>query len=285
VPDLGRINQMSALGAADAWAVADCGLLRWNGTSWARVTFPVPPGAQRPAPALVAADRPHDAWLLASDNSAARGTGWFLDHWNGRDWQLMSLPDLGENDSLDAIDARAPADVLVAGTDYTGDNQTPARPEQLILLHWDGYSWTRTSEPSTGMWTKRVTGLKILSADDVWMAGWGKATPGAGALRHPLTLHWNGTKWSSAPVPSGPGEVYQVARAGHDLWAVGDTFSPSVTSYTMVFLRWTAAGWVHAPVPVAGEGSLFSAASARGSGLWAVGATGTSNAPVIALWN
>ena len=121
----------------------------------------------------------------------------------------------------------------------------------------------------------------MLSPDNVWVVGWGKTAPDEDQLRHPVALHWNGRHWTSTPVPSGSGEVYQVTKADHDLWAAGDTFSPTVTSYTMDLLRWTGSRWVNSPVPLSGEGSLFGEAAVPGGGLWVVGATG-GNIPVIA---
>jgi hypothetical protein len=72
-----------------------------------------------------------------------------------------------------------------------------------------------------------------------------------------------------------------MVQADGDLWAVGDTYSPTATTYKMDMLRWTGNRWVNSAVPVSGEGSLFSAAPVPDGGMWVVGATG-SNAPVIA---
>ncbi|MGD0553490.1 MAG: hypothetical protein ABSA93_00775 [Streptosporangiaceae bacterium] len=277
VPDLGRINNMSAASPADVWASADCGLLHWNGKHWAVSSYPVPKDAQQPAPGNIVADQPDDAWLLGSTYDAAtQVAGEFVDHWNGRVWRLMPLPDLGTDATLDAVDARGPDDVWVAGTASTSD-----QPDQFLLLHWNGHSWQQSRQPSTGMWTKFVTGVTMLSADDVWVVGWGKTAPAGDEPRHPIALHWDGRNWTNTAVPSGRGEVYQMVQDDGDLWAVGDTYSPTATTYTMDMLRWTGNRWVNSAVPVSGEGSLFSAAPVPDGGMWVVGATG-SNAPVIA---
>ncbi|MGD0556016.1 MAG: hypothetical protein ABSA93_13655 [Streptosporangiaceae bacterium] len=291
IPDVGRIDQMSAAGPRDVWALADCGLLHWNGRNWATTAVPEPSSSSLQAGAEeVTADRPDDAWLVGStyDNTTGDGGG-FVDHWNGKAWRRVPLPALGTVDySLDAVAANGPADVWVAGTDYTGDTVTPAKSERLILLHWNGCSWTRFPAPATGMQTQRVTGLTGISATDVWLAGWGKKTSGEDALRHPLALHWGGHHWSSTPVPARTGELFQVAPEGKDLWTLGDTFSPTVTTWGMDLLRWTGHRWVHAAVPVQGDdGSLLAAAARPGGGLWAVGTVGSSDGndvePVIAL--
>lgn len=281
VPDLGRINYLSATGPADIWASADCGLLHWNGRSWAQVTLPQHQSNLGTFPWPVAAYRPDDAWLAGTTyNSVTSQASGFVDHWNGRAWQKISLPALSMDYSLTGIAVTGPSSVWIAGTDYTGDDVSPARPEGLILLHWNGRSWTRTPAPVTGMWTQRVTGLTAISPTNVWMTGWGKVAPAGNQTRHPLALHWDGHRWSNTLMPAGSGELYQIARAGTQLWAVGDEFGPTQSSAGI--LRWTGSRWVHAAVPVQGnQGSLAAVAARPGGGLWTVGNLGPT--PVIAL--
>ena len=274
VPDLGRINALSASSPADVWASADCGLIHWDGTRWTVVSYAVPANSQQPQNGAIVADRPNDAWLAGSTYDAASGDmGAFIDHWDGRRWTMLPTPDLGNQYSFDAVDAQGPDDVWVAGTDYTGDLADTPQPEQLILLHWNGTSWTRTAQPATGDSTNRVTGLQIQSPDSVWVVGWGKVSYDADQDRLPLALHWNGHTWTSTTVPAGPGELMGLTTADHDQWAVGDTYSPTQPSYTMDLLRRTATGWVNAPVPVSGVGTLDAAAAIPGGGLWVVGNT------------
>ncbi|WP_034267859.1 hypothetical protein [Actinospica robiniae] len=282
VPDLGRINAMSASSPADVWASADCGLIHWDGTRWTIVSYAVPANSQQPQNGAVVADRPNDAWMAGSTYDAATGDmRAFIDHWNGRRWTRVPTPDLGAQYSLDAVDAQGPDDVWVAGTDYTGDLADSPQPEQLILLHWDGTSWTRTTQPATGDATNRVTGLQIQGQDSVWVVGWGKASDDPDQNRLPLALHWNGHTWTSTAVPAGPGELMGLTTtADQDQWAVGDTYSPAQPTYTMDLLRRTPTGWVNAPVPVSAEGSSLDAAAAiPGGGFWVVGNTAGTPAP------
>jgi hypothetical protein len=94
-------------------------------------------------------------------------------------------------------------------------------------------------------------------------------------------------RWSSTPVPADAGELFQVATEGKDLWALGDTFSPTATTWGMDLLRWTSHQWVHTAVPVQGDDGSLLAAARPGGGLWAAGTVGSSDGndvePVIAL--
>lgn len=280
VPDVGRINSLSAASPADIWASGDCGLMHWNGVHWTVVSYAVPGGsAEQSGNGAVAADRRGDAWLAGSTYDAAGDMEAFIDHWDGRRWTVVPTPDLGTQYSFDAVGAQGPDDVWVAGTDYTGDMLDNPQPEQLILLHWNGTSWTRTTQPATGDATNRVTGMLIQGPGSVWVVGWGKVLPDGDQNRLSLALHWDGRTWTSTATPAGPGPLYGLTTADHTQWAVGDTYSPAQPTYTMHLLRRTATGWVNAPLPVSAEGSLMATAAIPGGGFWVVGDTDGSPDP------
>ena len=217
VPNAGRVYQVSASGPEDAWASTDCGLLHWDGSSWASVPYDPIPGAEQSGTGPIKAVGPKDAWLAGSTyDSATEVMRGFVQRWDGRHWRDARLPALGDDFTLDGIDARGPRDVWAVGTDYT-------------------------------------------SAD--------------ADREHLLLLHWNGHRWASAKVPDGPGELMDVAVNGGRALAVGDTFSPSESDYTMYVLRRTASGWRTDAAP-AGTASLFGLAPVPGGGLWSVGTTG-----------
>ncbi|MEV5749583.1 hypothetical protein AB0L00_17340 [Actinoallomurus sp. NPDC052308] len=285
VPDLGRIEHVSASGPEDAWASADCGLLHWDGRGWSTVPF-APTGAQQTATGAVKAVGPDEAWMVGGtyDNQTGVEHG-IVQRWDGDQWHDVPLPGLGDHFALKGVDARGSNDVWVAGTDYTDDDQ---RPERLLLLHWDGGSWKRLPEPATDEWTKRVQTVRVLSTGDVWVGGWTKSTFSGDAIRNPLLMHWNGRAWASTPTPAGPGEVADLsADLSADrrrLTAVGDTFSPGVSEYAMSVLRWTGERWTADGVPATGTASLFGAAAVPGGGTWVTGAVGDADTmrPLIA---
>jgi hypothetical protein len=283
VPKVGRVNHVSASSARDVWASADCGLLHWDGRSWTAVPYAAVP-AQQSGNGAIEAVGPADAWLAGgtydTTTEVMRG---FVQRWDGRQWRNVPLPDLGDHFSLDAIDARGPRDVWVAGTDLTDGD---VHREHLLLLHWNGRFWKRVPEPATGEWTNRLTRVRIAAGGDVWVSGWGKRAPGGDEIRRPLLLHWNGREWTAVKVPGSRGELMDVAVSGKQALAVGDTFTPSEPDYTMYALRRTETGWQRASVPVQGMASLSGLAPIPGGGLWGVGAAGDGEhmRPVIARW-
>lgn len=272
VPNLGRIQHVSASGPEDAWASADCGLLHWDGRNWSTVPF-APTGAQQTTLEAVKTVGPDEAWMVGStyDNQTEVEHG-IVQHWDGRQWRNVPLPDLGDQFWLTAVDARGPNDVWVVGTASDNDQH----PEQLLLFHWDGSSWKRLPEPTTDQWTKRVEIVRVLGAGDVWVGGFTKSTFSGDAIRRPLLMHWNGRAWATSPVPDGPGEVFDLAADRGGPVAVGDTFSPSLPEYESSVLRWTGKRWTADAVPATGAASIFGAAAIPGGGIWVTGAVGDS---------
>jgi hypothetical protein len=125
------------------------------------------------------------------------------------------------------------------GTDYTGND---VHAENLLLLHWNGKSWKRLPAPPTGEWTQRVNQVRAWPGATSG-SRLGQTDPEGTATRRSLILHWDGHTWTNSPAPYGPGELMDIASADGRMTAVGDTFSPSATSWGMYILRKTANGW------------------------------------------
>jgi hypothetical protein len=275
MPLVGRINHVSASGPNDAWASADCDLLHWDGKTWTSIPYAPVPGAQQSGNGAVKTVSADDAWLAGNtyDNTTGAERA-FIQHWTGKRWQIVTLPDLGDDFTLDSIDALGADDVWAAGTDYTGND---VHAENVLLLHWNGKSWKRLPAPATGEWTQRVSQVRALARGDVWVAGWAKQAPAGDQIRRSLILHWNGRAWANSPTPDGPGELMDIAQVDGTMTAVGDTFSPSTTSWGMYILRKTTNGWQSESAPVDGPASFFSLAPIPGGGTWSSGASGDTD--------
>lgn len=283
VPRSARINHLSASSPKDAWASTDCGMLHWDGRSWTAVPI-APVHAQQVGTEAIKAVSPTEAWLtgMTYDNRTQVARA-FVQRWDGRKWRDVPLPALGDNFSLEHMDARGSNDVWAAGVVDADDD---AHPTPLLLLHWNGRTWKRFPAPETGEWSKVLRSVRAVAKNNVWIAGWGKRAPGIEEIRRPMVLHWNGRKWSSEKVPDERGELADVAVSRGQALAVGDTLSPGY-DYTMYALRRTSSGWQQEPVPVEGEAGLYALAPIPGGGVWSVGMTGgleDAMRPVIARW-
>ncbi len=290
-PDVARINYLSAASPSSAWASGDCGLLSWNGRSWRLASFPMPPASLQPVPGNVADVSADDAWLLGSTLDVSQNIlGSFVDHWNGRRWQSVTLPaalHLGSGTTLTAIGAHGPGDVWIAGTTPVGSPSSLRT--KIVLLHWNGRSWQRLAQPASGLgYYNSVQAVRVVSATSAWVVGWDKLGPNENDRRLPLALHWNGRRWTTTRMPAGRGELENVTRADGQILASGDTFSPAQASYALDLLRWTGRAWVHEAVPASGPGTLDGIAGIPGGGVWVTGSTGdntgeTGSTPIIPL--
>ncbi len=264
VPTTSRIDQLSATGPKDVWAMTDGQPLHWNGTRWATVTLAAAPNMDQGG--SLAADGPHDAWYLGGTYDPETGNAEnLLEEWNGRAWKMLPLPDaLADGGGLAGIAADGPDDVWVAGATATG---------ALVLAHWNGHTWTIVPAPSSGFSYTYLSALVVAGPKDAWLAGWGETGGKGGADRVSLILHWNGKKWALTPTPAGDGELDDIAVGADGPWAVGDTYHESGVPYTAYALRWTGTTWTKVTVPTAGDASFNAAAAIPGGGLWAVGDT------------
>src|SRR5207237_8141913 len=89
----------------------------------------------------------------------------------------------------------------------------------------NGSVWTSVTTPDEGGGSSTFNQLNSMSAvstNDVWAVGIGNVTA---SVRTSLTMHWNGTLWSTVASPN-PGvagtELWGVETiASNDVWAVG----------------------------------------------------------------
>jgi hypothetical protein len=128
-----------------------------------------------------------------------------MEHWNGSQWSLVTLPVSGILNSISAVSA---SDVWAVG-------------KNGLIEQWDGTQWSQVANPDGG--TANLFAVHALSADDVWTI----------SIDGMVTEQWNGTQWNSVPpaasIPAGfrvgGGFIWDGAslsgRPGGPLFAVG----------------------------------------------------------------
>jgi len=124
--------------------------------------------------------------------------------------------------------------------------------------------------------TVQFTSLQSVDSrtdSDAWAVG--DVSPPTGGPLQPLTLHWDGSTWSSSAVPQqGRGtQLWGVsASLADDAWAVGSFFVPGYrTVIQPTALHWNGTAW--SPVGVPGSGNLFGVAALSPANAWAIGDT------------
>ena len=103
--------------------------------------------------------------------------------------------------------------------------------------------------------------------NDVWAVGSNQSVSYSG-----LSLHWNGSAWSSAMSPTTRTEwLYGVWGSGpNDVWAVGQNSGEVGVNGPM--LRWNGSAW--SDVPIGGRGSFHDIWGSGPTDVWALGDAG-----------
>ncbi|HEX2195827.1 MAG TPA: hypothetical protein VHJ76_02785 [Actinomycetota bacterium] len=177
-------------------------------------------------------------------------------------WELV--PNRMAGRLLD-VDVVSDTDVWAVGT------KTAGRQSHMVALHYDGTSWTETPMPDLGGTFSILNGVSAAAPDDVWAAG---SYILSGGESRPVIVHYDGTEWSVADLPSPAEELelLDVAAVGPFAVAVGQNHDFDFGEDTRVVLEWDGSSWAAAEQDdeLQGNDLLATDVAADGRG-WAVG--------------
>jgi hypothetical protein len=130
--------------------------------------------------------------------------------------------------------------------------------------------------PSGG--AESLNAVAAIGASDAWVVGTHWPVPKG---TYPLTVHWDGKRWTAVPCPS-PGGTAKPARstleavaidAPHDAWAVGH-WSPieHLAPTYLLIVHWNGVTWSIVPAPRSrGFTGLTAVAAISPTAAWAIG--------------
>jgi Carboxypeptidase regulatory-like domain len=203
----------------------------------------------------------NDVWAVGR-----RGTLTLTMRWNGSTFSIVRSPNVRNRANvLEDVDGTGSSDVWAVGHEDSitfGDRKT-------LILRWDGSRWRRIPSPSPGSETDQsiLTGVAAISPTDAWAVGTFRTTDPADAAS--LTLHWNGTAWTSFPNNCGTSLREVFALSATNVWAVGGSST----------CRWNGTTWTSIPAaPPIGQGflDLQDVTGTAANNLWAVGLIASS---------
>ncbi len=253
----------------NAWGVggpqANTGdIAHWNGTSWSQT--PTPSFSQATIMLNAAsASGPSDAWAVGRitkvNKNESRITTFLAFHWNGTSWVSTTTPAINGSDLLSVADVN-PADAYAVGLGGA--------------LQWNGTSWTGFAVPAPGGATPALlNAVAAGGANDVWITG--MYYDNATATDEPFTAHFNGTAWTSVPVPVNGGQFFGMTVVNaDDTWMVG--YSSAGGS---LIENWNGSSWQVVPSP--GTGGLLSVTATSATNVTAVGGNGQGAS--VLNWN
>ncbi len=181
-------------------------------------------------------------------------------------WKPVPLPRLGVTTMLTGIAAASRSDVWVAASAGPGwskpqpgvDNSWAQLDPHVVLLHWNGHSWSRSVFPRI----RWMGALTMVSPSSVW-----------GFVAETRLLHWDGKSWRSVDPVKSPnaGSLSDLAAIRpDDLWLVGARYTRDGSG--ALILRGDGASWRRVAVPSIGKHSeLHAVAVASASDAWALG--------------
>ena len=191
----------------------------WNGSSWSIASSTN--GSNAPLNELfgVSCNSASDCWAAGffgdSIISSTTSEQTLVEHWDGSSWAIVSSPNSGQENFLNAI-------VCISSTQcWAVGNYDSAS----MIEYWDGNSWSLVASPGNGLF-EDVTCDSISSC---WAVGWyGSRT---------LTAHWDGIAWSVVPSANAQyadvSKLYGVAcPSSAQCWAVGE-FDVSTNPYVI----------------------------------------------------
>jgi len=254
---------VSASPDGSAWAVGYTGtpsgadrtlILRWDGAAWSRTASPSP---GRDALLLGVSGGPgRTAWAVGDACMSRCGTmsavyRLLIMRWNGKAWSLVTGPGLGSDAYLYGVSAGPDGSAWAVGYVCTSGCHTTSEADQMLILRWDGTSWSRAAAPVLG--SSALLDAVSAGADGTAWAVGSSCTPGCLAPRaatRALILRWDGTAWSQSASPSPAGKAILTgvsAGPGGSAWAAGYTctpgcFAPSESNQTLI-MRWNGDTW------------------------------------------
>jgi hypothetical protein len=235
--------------------------VRWDGTTWSKVSMPNPAGTMNGDENSLFAIRcagPDDCWaggVFGTDDVVSLEVNQLL-HWNGHKWSQASVPNPagimnGDYNSISGLSCTSASNCWAVGTD--GTSSLSSSSYQNEVLHWNGHHWSKVTTPNpdgTGSGASNyLASVNCATPDNCWAVGTfgdngsDQATSGA-------ALHWKGTKWvlTTTPQPGGSDTSDETSLndvrcvSAKDCWIVGFSRPDPNPDHDLTF-HWNSVKW------------------------------------------
>lgn len=270
----GRVNAVAATSPGNAWLVGDTDheggpvmTQHWNGRSWELRPAPMQDNAISGGLLGISALAPNDVWAAGwtqvldqripdpdgGPTTIVDHSEGLVQHWDGRAWTRVALPQPYASWGLNAVSASGPNDVWAVGSGY-GDDDAP------VVLHFDGHTWTALPTPPYGGLYGEFNDVVANGPRDVWAVG--RTLLDDKDRGHALVMHWDGAAWTRFDTPAEGGPLTGVAKTPGGIVAVGQTHDResgfglrvSGTRVSSLGIPPTSGGTSHTPWKVSATG-------------------------------
>src|SRR5262249_24758516 len=145
-----------------------------------------------------------------------------IEHWDGSSWSIVPSPNTSTSQPnlLRGVACTSASDCWAVG-EY---NLVSSGPNNALIEHWDGSSWSIVAPPNTNASQDELWGVTCASESECWAVGDYNVTTGSNFQT--LIEHWDGTSWSvvtSANISADEANhLYSVTcTSASDCWTVG----------------------------------------------------------------
>ena len=286
---LGQLSAVSCPTASSCAAVGNSALAEhYDGRSWSIA----PVAATSSFSELVSIScRSATNCFAVGDAGFTGGIEGLIEHWDGATWSVVPSPQPAGTDlfaQLYGVSCASPTSCIAVGG-YSRSTTFSNSTGGALIERWNGARWSMVASPvpahSTGVIFKGVSCPSASSCNAVGTYG---IVVSNNLVTLPLAEHWNGIRWSIAPVPKrSDGQLNAVS-----CWS--NTFCTAVgysAAGRPAAERWNGASWVVTAVP-SPKGTTYSTldgvscptpASCTAVGSW-FSTSGTATA-LVERWN
>lgn len=259
-PDSGKdsssLYSVTAVSSNDVWAVGvgwmtGSLVLHWNGARWSIAEAAIPqsdPGegaVHEVTFNAVTGLSSSDVWAVGTydefdQNGEHDRRHPLIEHWDGRQWSVT--PTDPEEDGtfsyLYGVDAVSATDAWAVGLVATHE-----KGEYPLLEHWDGTSWSRSSQTFGTGSAYGLSDVAAVAADDMWAVGY--RSDDEGQPTQTLIEHWDGSSWAISKSANRTREVNILrgvtAVSSSNVWAVG--YAQDKAKLRNLEEQWTGTVW------------------------------------------
>lgn len=270
-----RATTATALVLSLAWALpavaGDC-------DGWSVTPTPDPAGVTDVFLRDVVAITSDDVWAVGDWRDANFQNFTIAMHWDGVSWTIVPTPSPVPYSGgkpycqLFGVDALGPNDVWATGLQKIPGASGFIGP-QVLILHWDGSTWSVVPAPLTPPGTSGAWGIDVLAHDgnDIWFVG-ADTKP---LFSPALAMRWNGSSFqkTTTPMVNTDGQVLNsiAALSKTDIWGVGGGQAGG-TVIERYLCHWDGSAWTHVPSPKpALKHEFFDIAAIASNDVWASG--------------
>jgi len=212
--------------------------MSWDGTQWMLNSPPSLPSDSVFTDVDTMADG--SAWAVGFQTATDGTRSTLIEQESGGTWTPVASPNV-PGSTLNSL-------MSVSGTQETGlwavgYSLSPTGLQSLVLRYdttQPSPSWALvTGVPSPGQIDTVLTAVDVQSASDVWAVGYFNN----GSADLPLAMHWDGSTWTSSPVP-GAGLLRKVSAVGpSNVWAAGSYYNGSTQRYRTLVVYFNGTAW------------------------------------------